>query len=132
MTREKPIINITPDELRLLLETGYLYMHMNRLKEAKEVFEGIIPLAPKNEVVYTSLANTLYALGQTDEAEKYYKIAIQLNPNNTFTLANYGDLLLFKGEIQKGKELLHKVIELAPNSPDANLATNLLKGYNIE
>jgi Tfp pilus assembly protein PilF len=126
---DQPLVPVQVEDIRLLLEAGYLYYHMNRLEEAREVFEGIIPLAPKSELPHIALAVLHFGQGRHEEAERAFKAGVELKPDSAFALANYGDFLHFHHRIAEAMSALNRAIELDPNGPNGRLARSLIEAY---
>jgi len=127
--REAPIINVPLEDIRILMEAGYLYFHMNRLEEAREVFEGVIPLAPKSEVPHIALATLLFGQGKHEEAEAEFRAGLEINPDSPFALANYGDFLFFHNRTAEAMDVLNRAIELDKDGPSGQLARSLIEAY---
>jgi len=51
------------------------------LKEASQLFYMNVQAFPESANAYDSYAESLFRLGQKDEAIKHYEIAIRLDPN---------------------------------------------------
>src|SRR5437879_5158138 len=86
-------VQISTDELRLLLEAGYLATERREFAKAKEIFEGIQALGRGADVAETGLANLYLVQGNQKEAEKLLKQAVKSNPKNAYATALLGELL---------------------------------------
>ena len=76
------MIDLSTEDLRLMLEAGYLYLAMHRNKEAKEVFEGVCVLAPESDVPLVALGNAFFI-------EKKYDVeSLKQNGKEFFQLGN--------------------------------------------
>lgn len=126
---ELPLISVGTEDLRLLMETGYLYFHMNRHEEAREVFEGVVQLAPKSEVPHIALALLHFGQGRPEEAEKEFKKGLELQPKSANGWANYGDFLYFYHRNEEAMDALNRANELDPNGPDGILARSIIETY---
>lgn len=126
---EAALITLPVEDLRLLMETGYLYFNMKRLDEAREVFEGIVPLAPKSEAPHIALALLHYTQNRHEDAEREFRLSLELQPNSAYALANYGDFLFFHQRNAEALDALNRAITLDPNGPDGKLARSLLEAY---
>lgn len=120
------MIKIADEDLRILMESGYLYLSMLRFQEAQEVFEGVCVLAPKSEVPVVALGNVFCVQGQFDKAIKTYEQALKLAKDSAFALAYLGEALLFKGNETESQLKLTKASELDPKGPSGDFARSLL------
>ncbi len=89
------------DDRDLLLRYGYVLIELNRLKEAKEVYEKIISLYPDEDLAYGSLANVLHKLGDSKMAIEYHKKAIEIDEDYAPHYFNYANTLYDIGEPSK-------------------------------
>ncbi|MCE9624513.1 MAG: tetratricopeptide repeat protein [Deltaproteobacteria bacterium] len=120
------MIQVPSEDLRILLESGYLYLGMQRYKEAKEVFEGVVVLAPKSEVPLVALGNVYCVQAKFEQAIKTYKEALDLDPKSAFAMAYMGEALFFKGDKEKAVEALDKASKLDPDGKSGDFARSLL------
>ena len=120
------MINVPSEDLRVLLEAGYLYLGMQKYKEAKEVFEGIVILAPKSEVPLVALGNVLCVQGMFNEAIKTYEKATELQPDSPFVKAFLGEALLFSGKKDQAVGNLKEAAKLDPKGKSGDFARSLL------
>ena len=119
------IIDIKKEDLRLLLEAGYIYLAMGRFKEAKEVFEGIHVLTPEHEVPKVALGNVLFAQKKYLPAIRALKEAVVLNEKSAFAHAHLGEAYLFHGKKEKAMEALDTAIELESKGKAGDFARSL-------
>jgi tetratricopeptide (TPR) repeat protein len=120
------MIQVSSEDLRILLEAGYLYLGMQRFKEAKEVFEGVVILAPKSEVPLVALGNVHCVQGRFEEAIKTYEKALELEPKSAFAKAYMGEALFFRGEKEKAIAYLQEASNLDPKGKSGDFARSLL------
>lgn len=123
---EVRMIPVPSEDLRVLLEAGYLYLGMQKFKEAAELFEGVIALAPKSEVPVVALGNVFCVQGKFDQAVKTYEKALELDPQSAFATAYLGEALFFKGDKAKALETLTKASKLDPDGKSGDFARSLL------
>lgn len=105
-------LQLAPEELRLLLEAGYLATERREWVKAKEIFEGVVALGRGADVANVGLANLNLIQGQPKDAEKLLKAAIQANPKNAYAHALLGELLHTLGKKEESLEVLAKAREL--------------------
>jgi len=120
------IIPIKQTEIALLLESGYLYMEMQKFKEAEEIFAGVAALVPHSEVPLICLGNLAFSQGRYDRALKFQKDALQRNPESALAQAHIGEALLFSKKRAEAKTALEKAIEMEPEGDAAAFAKSLL------
>lgn len=118
-------IDIKRDDLRLLLEAGYIYLAMGRFKEARDVFEGIHVLTPEHEVPVVALANVLFAQRKFLPAIRTLKEAIKLNDQSAFAHAHLGEALLFYGKKSEAIAMLDRAQQLEPKGRAGEFARSL-------
>jgi predicted Zn-dependent protease len=121
------MIAVKKEHTVVMLEAGYVYLAMSRFKEAKEVFEGVVALAPKHEVPLVALANVFFAQAKFLESVRTLKNAVKINPDSSFAWAHLGESQLFYGKRDEAKEALEKSVELESQGKTADFAKSLLK-----
>lgn len=122
------IIPVKQTEIALLLEAGYLYMEMQKPKEAEEIFAGVAALVPHSEIPVICLGNLAFSQGRYDRAMKHQKDALQRNPSSALAQAHLGEALLFAKKRPEAKAALEKVLEMEPDGDAAAFARSLLDG----
>ncbi len=120
------MIAIHKEYLSLMLEAGYIYLGMQRFKEAKEVFEGVASLKPDSEIPWVALGGVSFCQGKLEEAIQTYKKALKLNPDSIYAKAYLGEALFFKGNKSEALKLLKEVDDSEPKSPVGNFSRALL------
>ncbi len=120
------MISVPSEDLRILLESGYLYLGMLRYKEAQEVFEGVVALAPKSEVPMVALGNVFCVQGDFDQAIKTYHKALEIDDKSAFAMAYLGEALLFKGDEKGALKNLNEASKLDPEGPSGEFARSLI------
>jgi hypothetical protein len=61
--------------------SGYSFMNQNKFKEASKLFALNVALYPNSANVYDSYAESLWKLGNIQEAVRNYRLAIEKDPN---------------------------------------------------
>jgi len=121
------MIDVPTEDLRLMLESGYLYLAMQRFKEAKEVFEGVCVLAPESDVPLVALGNVAFVETKFDEAIKVYKKALDLMPKSAFAKAYLGEALFFSNRKAEAKGVLEEASKMDPHGKSGDFARSLLE-----
>lgn len=88
----------------LVFQLGRLYYRVNRLSDAKSVFESIIVLSPNHSDSLFLLGEILKKEGKISEANKYFQKVLDLNPGNAEVLkAMRGDFAANQATTTKSK-----------------------------
>ncbi len=119
------MIDVPRDDLVMMLEAGYIYLAMGKFSEAKQIFEGIITLAPKHEVPQVALANVLFAQKKYLQAIRILKEALELNPQSAFAHAHLGEALLFYGKRDQALQSLNRASQIEPTGKAGDFARSL-------
>ncbi|MCA9553295.1 MAG: tetratricopeptide repeat protein [Myxococcales bacterium] len=120
------LIPVPQAEVALLLECGYLYMEMQKPREAEEIFNGVAALVPSSEVPLLCLGNLFFSLGRFDRALKFHQEALKKSPESALAQAHVGESLLFMKKRAEGKAALEKAAGMAPEGSDAAAFANSL------
>ena len=126
------LIEVPQTEIALLLESGYLYLEMQRTKEAEEIFAGVAALVPHSDVPLICLGNLYFSQGRYDRALKFQRDALRRNPESALAKAHEGEALLFMNKPDEAKKALDRAIEMDPESDAAQFATSLLDALAAE
>lgn len=124
-------ITVDAEQLRVLLETGYILREAARFDESEAVFRGVIELMPDSEVPRVGLGTVFLQRGDFAEAEAICKQAYDDFPESGYARVHYGEALLFGGKREKAEEELQGLISKKPESPHARTAQALLDAAHI-
>ncbi len=128
------MIDVSRDDLVLMLEAGYIYLAMGKFKESKQIFEGVCTLAPKHDVPQVALANVYFTQAKYLEATRTLKQAIKENPKSAFAYAHLGESQLFHGKKVEALESLKISADLDPQGKSGDFARSLMtlieQGYD--
>ncbi len=113
-------------EIALLLEAGYLYLEMQKFKEAEEIFAGVAALVPHSEVPVICQGNLAFSQGKFDRAVKLHKEALSRVPDSALGHAHLGEALLFQKKREEAKQALSRAIELDGDGPAGSFAQSLM------
>lgn len=114
------------DDLIVMMEAGYVYLGMQKFKEAKAVFEGATVLAPESEVPFVALGSVFFAQEKFDQAISWYKKALKKNPKSSFAKSYYGEALIFKGKREQALDALNEAIQMDPKGQSGIFAQALV------
>ncbi|WP_417796432.1 tetratricopeptide repeat protein [Terasakiella pusilla] len=74
--------NISTDDLKVLMEAGFLAANGGMTKQAQTIFEGVLAVRPESEYAYIGQAVTLLTSEKHDEAIKVLRDdALRINPD---------------------------------------------------
>lgn len=124
------LVPVPQTEVALLLECGYLYLEMNKPREAEEIFSGVAALVPHSDIPLICLGNLFFSQGRYDRAMRFHRDALKKNPQSSLAQAHLGEALLFAGKRGEAKAALDKAVELEGDG--APLAEALLDAMAAE
>ncbi len=87
----------TRGEIAALASAARHYADHGRLEEARDVYAGLIELAPEVSYLHTGLGCVLVRLGCAGEALACFRTALQLDPEDVAALAYAGELSVEQG-----------------------------------
>ncbi len=124
-------ISVDAEQLRVMLETGYILREAARFDEAEAVFRGVMELMPDSEVPRVGLGTVYLQRGDFAEAETICRQAFEDHPNSDYARVHYGEALLFGKQREKAETELLEVIRKDPGSPHGKTARALLDAADI-
>lgn len=124
-------ISVDAEQLRVMLETGYILREAARFDEAETVFRGVAELMPDSEVPRVGLGTVFLQRGNIDEAIAICGQAYADHPNSDYARVHYGEALLFGQQREKARTELLELIRKNPGSPHAKTAQALLDAADI-
>lgn len=120
------IVSVPQEEVALLLECGYLYMEMQKPREAEEIFSGVAALVPQSEVPLICLGNLFFSQGRFDRALKFHRDALKKQPASALAQAHAGEAMIFLKKRDEGKAALEKAAAMDPDGDAGAFANSLL------
>jgi len=84
---------IEPENQEILLQHGYVLMMLERLEDAKEVYETLLQLNDSEDMAHVALANILHKLNQNEQAKVHHLRAIELDKSYAPHYFNYANTL---------------------------------------
>lgn len=127
------MIDMNRDNLGLMIEAGYIFLGMQRFKEAREVFEGVCVLVPDSDVPLIALGSVDFCERKFAQAQRRYKKALKINPDSIFAEAYIGEALFFMGKQAEAIKQLKDVSKKDPKGAAGDFVRALLdaidKGY---
>ncbi len=110
---------IEPENQEVLLKHGYVLVKLERLEDAKEVYEELLKLNEQEDMAHVSLANVLHKLGKDEEAKKHHLRAIELDKSYAPHYFNYANTLYDLGEKEAALEQYKKAYKLDSSLEEA-------------
>lgn len=117
----------TDEELRVVLETGFVLREMGKFAEAARVFRGAAELIPTSDVPFVGLGTVEFQQRKFDSALEAYEKALEIKPDSLYARVHRAETYLFQGEREKAESELHDIISTDSNSPHSRTAQALLE-----
>ena len=93
---------------------GYGLLNSGNLREAKQIYSGLVAADPYDSVFHCHLAAVHHRLGELDEAFQQYTQALNFNYANVDALVGRAEIQLSRGNLAAGISALKQVIEIDP------------------
>ena len=84
---------IEPENQDVLLQHGFVLLMLERLEDAKEVYETLLNLNEQEDMAHGALANLLHKLGENEKAKVHHLRAIELDKSFVPHQFNYANTL---------------------------------------
>lgn len=124
------MIDMNRENLGLMIEAGYIFLGMQRFKEAREVFEGVCVMASDSDVPVIALGSVDFCERKFSQALRRYKKALKLNPESVFAEAYIGEALFFMGKQEEAIKQLKDVSRKDPKGAAGDFVRALLDAIN--
>ena len=126
-------LNVDGQQTAALMQLGFALFQQGKLKEARDIFEGLIVLNPLNPYAYSVLGSIHQREERYEEAINCFTVTLKLAPEEVNTLTNRGEVLLKLGRLEEAAADLRAAIELDPKAenPAANRA-RMLAAFTFE
>jgi Flp pilus assembly protein TadD len=119
-------LQVSPDEVGLLMEVGFICRYTRRFAEAREVFGGVRALRPQSEIPMVALGTVAFDQGQFEAAIVDYQKAIQINPQSSYAYAHLGEAQIFNLDHAGARISLKKALEFDRNAEFTPFVHSLL------
>lgn len=127
------MIQLDKESISVMMEAGYIMIGMQRFDQARKVFDGLVALAPDNDIPLVARGSVEFCEGHFEKAIDFYHQALKVNPESLYAKAYIGESLFFKGDKEKAISFLEGVMAKDAGDPAAGFAKALLeaihKGY---
>lgn len=120
------MIDIDRKYLVMMMEAGYVYLGMRRLKEARAIFEGLSAISPDSDVPIIALGGVAFCEGDFRGAMTLYRKAMKVDPQSLFAKVYLGEALFFSGKKDEALEYLVEVRDADAKGAAGSFATALL------
>ncbi len=118
------------ENLGLMMEAGYVYLGMQRFKEARDVFEGVTSMASDSEIPLIALGSVDFCQGKFTNAIRRYKKALKLDAESLYAKAYMGEALFFMGKKAEAVKQLEEVSKKDVSGRAGDFARALLDAIN--
>lgn len=119
------------EQLRVVLESGFVLREAGRLDDAETVFRGVHQLLPASDVPLVGLSTVILQKGDPNEARTLCEQALNLNPVSLYSRVHRAEALLFDGKRDEAETELRLVIAQDSESPHSRTAQALLDAADI-
>lgn len=124
-------IPISDEELRVLLETGYILREAAKFDDAEAVFRGVSEFLPDSDVPQVGLGTVFLQRGDFQTAEEICRTATEKNPSSLYARVHFAEALLFGKKRDEAEEILTKLVSENPDSPHSHTAQALLDAADM-
>jgi thioredoxin-like negative regulator of GroEL len=124
-------ISVSNEELRVMLETGYILREAAQFDRAEAIFRGAMEFLPESDVPQVGLATVFLQKGDFQAAEEICESALELNPESLYARLHYAEALLFGRQREKAETELLSIIGKDPDSPHSRTAQSLLEAVDL-
>ena len=124
-------LKIQSEDLRIILEAGFILREAARFDEAESIFKGAIEFLPNSEVPKVGLGTVYLQKGDFSKAKEICESAWESNPNSLYARVHYAEALLFVREREKAENELREIIATDADSPHSQTAQALLDAADL-
>jgi Flp pilus assembly protein TadD len=123
---------ITFERAQQIAQVGCDFASAGQFDEARQIFEGLVAVNPKDAAAHAALGTVYQQLGRTSEALAEYDAAIAIDGKNPVARANRGEIRIKRGDL-KGLEDLTQAVTADPAGelPASRRAQALLKAVAL-
>ncbi len=107
-----------PDSVPILLLCGNSLLRQERFAEAKDKYERILKVDPKNATAMVNLGSTLHGLGDTQGATAWFRKAIEADGRNVEAPVNLARALSDAGKPSEARDVLLAARKRGLDSPE--------------
>lgn len=107
-------VKLAPYNLEFQTNYGGLLVSMDKLIQAKKVFEFIILEDPNYTSAYVNLGFIHLNQREIEKAEKMFNTALKLDPDNIQALINLATIYLYKSDYNKTAYVIDRIKQIEP------------------
>lgn len=119
-------VKASDEELRVVMEIGFLLREMSRFAESAQVFRGVAKLIPESDVPLVALGTVEFQQRNFAAAHEAYQQALEVKPQSLFARVHRAEAFLFEGDRARAEAELNDIITSNPQSPHSRTAQALL------
>lgn len=120
------------EELRVILESGFVLREAGRFDDAAKVFRGMSDMLPASDVPLVGLGTVALQLGRMAEALTHCETALRVKPDSLYARVHHAEALLFSGQREEAETELRQVIARGGgDSPHSRTAQALLEAADV-
>lgn len=117
----KKSVQLAPYNIEFKNKLGGTLVSMNKLEEAKQIFEQITKQNPKYAPALSNLGYlSLVTEHNTSKAEALYNQALSIDPDYKQALLNKAGLYIYKKQYSSAREILKRILLKYPDDVQAN------------
>lgn len=124
-------IPVSNEELRVMLETGYILREAAKFNEAEAIFRGVMEFLPDSDVPQVGLGTVYLQRGDFESAEEICEKALETNPESLYARVHHAEALLFGRRREEAESKLREIIDENPDSPHSQTARALLDAADL-
>lgn len=124
-------VQASDDELRVILEAGFVLREAGRADEAEAVFRGMTELLPESDVPRVALGTVELHRGNFAEAQVLCEEALRVRPESLYARVHRAEALLFQGKREEAESELNEIINADSDSPHGRTARALLDAADL-
>ena len=119
------------EEVRVVLEAGFVLRDAGRLDEAETIFLGMRELLPESELPDVALGSISLQRGEFSKAQAACEQGLRLQPGSLYARVHRAEALLFQRRRREAEAELREVIAADPHSPHSRTARALLEAADL-
>jgi Flp pilus assembly protein TadD len=119
-------VHPSDDELRVLLEVGFILREASRFEDAKTLFSGVSELIPDSDIPRVGLGTVELQRGNFELAQIACEDALRTKPESLYARVHLAESLLFQKKRSEAESELRSIIASNTNSPHSRTAQALL------
>lgn len=124
-------VRYADEDLRIILEAGYVLREAGKFDEAEAVFRGVAELLPASDVPRVALGTVEAQRGRFAEAQAIYEEALKLSPQSLYARVHHAEALLFQKRRVEAEAELNEIVAAEPDSPHSRTARALLDAADL-